>query len=88
MENSNMESLIRRGAFVGLDRENTKIISGEIFGLVLPYEGLVVRRLYLEPEAGVLVLSSDSEAHADKRVPLDEYVDKVVGRVSWVMQTL
>jgi hypothetical protein len=48
----------------------------------------VVRRLYLEPEAGVLVLSSDSEAHADKRVPLDEYVDKVVGRVSWVMQTL
>lgn len=88
MESSNMEPLIRRGALVGLDRGDTRLISGEIYGLRLPYEGLVIRRLYLEPEEGQLVLSSQSEVHADKRVPLDEYAPKVVGRAAWAMQPL
>lgn len=86
MAGSNMEPLIRRGALVGVDRGDTRIISGELYGLVLPYEGVVIRRLYLEPEKGELVLSSDSGSHAEKRVAFDDYADKIVGRAAWTLQ--
>jgi len=88
MEGSNMDPLIRRGALVGLDKSDKRLISGEIFGINLPYEGLVIRRLYLEPEADALVLASQNDAHAEKRVPLEEYAPRVVGRAAWIMQPL
>lgn len=86
MESTNMQPLIKRGALVGLDRTSTKLISGEIYGISLPYEGLVIRRLYPEVDKGLLVLASDSESHADKSVALEEYAQRVVGRMAWSLQ--
>lgn len=88
MSGSNMEPFIKRGALVGIDGSDVKIISGEVYGLVLPYEGMVVRRLYLEPEQGEIVLTSDSKIHAEKRVPLSTYADKIIGRAVWTMQAV
>jgi phage repressor protein C with HTH and peptisase S24 domain len=88
MAGTNMEPLIRRDALVGIDLNRKKVISGEIYGLVLPYEGLVIRRVYLEPEEDRLVMSSENQSHADKHGPLQEYSSRIAGRVAWVMQDI
>jgi phage repressor protein C with HTH and peptisase S24 domain len=86
MDGSSMEPLIHKNAYIGMDREQTKILSGEIYGIQVPYEGLVIKRIFLEPEQGRLVLRSENERHSDQEFQYEEYADKIIGRVIWVMQ--
>lgn len=86
MDGQSMEPLIRKNAYVGLDRDQTNILSGEIYGIQVPYEGLIIKRVFLEPEQGRLVLRSENERHADQVFSYEDYADKIIGRVIWVMQ--
>lgn len=88
MDGGGMEPLIRRGAFIGLDRDQTTVLSGEIYGVLLPFEGLVVRRVFLEADKTRFVLRAENEGHADQYFTFEEYKDRVIGRVVWMMQDL
>jgi len=88
MDGAGMEPLIRRGAFVGLDRDQVSVLSGEVYGVLLPFEGLVVRRVFLEAEKNRFVLRAENSGHTDQHFGFEEYRDKIVGRVVWMIQEI
>lgn len=88
IEGRSMEPEIRSGAFVGLDTDQRELVTGEKYGVRVPYEGLTVKRLFIDPKAKELVLRSINPEHPEMRVPLDERDGLIVGRAVWVMQGL
>ena len=85
---SSMEPHIHKGAFVGLDTAQRHVASGELYGVRLPYEGLVLKRAYIDTQNGKLVLRSENPAHPEVSLPLDGHESHIVGRVSWVLQRM
>jgi phage repressor protein C with HTH and peptisase S24 domain len=83
-----MEPEIHDGAFVGLNTEERGIVAGERYGVRIPYEGLTVKRIFVDPQAGELILKSINPEHPPMRVVLDGRDDLIVGRAVWVMQML
>lgn len=86
MDGGSMEPVIRRGAYVGLDRDQTNVLSGEVYGVLLPFEGLVIRRVFLEAENNRFVLRAENPGHTDQHFTFEEYKDKVIGRMVWMIQ--
>lgn len=80
-----MEDTIMDGAFVGVDREDKWVISGEVYAIWIPNEGAVIKRLYLEPER--IICKSDNPKFADFFVNTKEIDEHFIqGRVKWVIQ--
>lgn len=80
-----MEETIMDGAIVGVDREDKWVVSGEIYAVWMPYEGAVVKRLYLDTEK--ITCRSDNTKFTDIIVPLDRIDENFIqGRVKWVIQ--
>jgi len=88
IEGRSMEPEIRSGAFVGLDTDQRELVTGEKYGVRVPYEGLTVKRIFIDPKARELVLRSINPEHPEMRVPLDDRDGLIVGRAVWVMQGL
>lgn len=85
---SSMEPFIQKGAYVGIDSMQRRVLSGELYGVRLPYEGVVIRRVYINTQAGTLTLRSENQALPEVSLPLNEHEGSIVGRVSWVLQRL
>ena len=82
-----MEPLIRDGAYIGIDRDERWIVSGEIYAVWLPYEGAVIKRLYMDMEK--IILKSDNTQFPDISVLLQGISEGFIqGRVKWVIQML
>jgi phage repressor protein C with HTH and peptisase S24 domain len=80
-----MEPLIFDGAYVGVDRDDRKVISGEIYAVWLPYEGAVIKRLYAATDR--LLLRSANPEFPELAVPAaDVKPELILGRVRWVIQ--
>lgn len=88
MEESDMEPTIRRGAYVGIDRDRKVIRSGALYAVDMPVEGLVIKRILHDTEHARLILHSESQFHADQALPAESAIDRVLGRVAWVFQEL
>lgn len=85
---ASMEPHIHKGAFVGIDTAQRHVASGELYGVRLPYEGLVLKRAYIDTQNSRLVLRSENPAHPEVSLPLDGHEAHIVGRVSWVLQRM
>lgn len=83
-----MEPHIRKGAFVGIDRAQRQVTSGEIYAIRLPYEGLVLKRAYLDSQNSRLILRSEDATHPELSLPLDGHDEYIVGRIIWVLQRM
>ena len=84
-----MERTLRDGAVVGVDRSDRQIVNGELFAVWLPYQGTVIKRLYLDNKK--IQLQSDNEEFRprDIEVALNEVDENFIqGRVKWVIQLL
>jgi len=84
-----MEKTLRNGAIVGVDRSDRQIVNGELYAVWLPYQGTVIKRLYLDHKK--IRLHSDNEEFRaqDVEVALDEVDDNFIqGRVKWAIQML
>lgn len=80
-----MEDTIMDGAIVGVDRTDKRVVSGEIFAVWMPYEGAVVKRLYLDTEK--ITCRSDNPKFDDFIVSLDKVGEHFIqGRIKWVIQ--
>lgn len=88
MEDAGMEPVIRRQAYVGLDRDDVTVRSGEIYALDIPGEGLVIKRVERGSDGERLRLVSASPRHAERSLPLGGPGYAVIGRVVWVIQDL
>ena len=88
IETAGMEPHILKGAFVGIDTAQRHVSSGEMYGVRLPYEGLVLKRAYIDTQNSRLVLRSENPAHPEVSLPLDGHDAHIVGRVAWVLQRM
>jgi phage repressor protein C with HTH and peptisase S24 domain len=88
MDENDMEPLIGRGAYVGIDKERKTIRSGGLYALDMPVEGLVIKRLLHDAENARFILRSENSAFMEQTVAADAVVERVVGRVAWVFQEI
>lgn len=88
MEHQNMEPILHRGAYLGVNKDQTQLRSGEIFALAVPHEGLVIRRLFNDFENNRVILRSENPAYKEEYLSADAINDRLIGRVWWVLQEL
>lgn len=88
MDNMSMEPSIRRGAYVGIDCDDTRFRSGEVYALEIPGEGLAVKRIIRDLEARRLSLVSDNPAHQPQHFPLENPGITPIGKVVWIIQEI
>lgn len=79
---------VRRGAYVGVDTAFTHPVSGEIYAVFVPHEGVALKRLFLDPEQDRFLLRTDQPDHPEGILPVKECPERIVGRLSWVLQQL
>jgi len=88
MDNASMEPIIRRGAYVGLDSDDVRLRSGEIYGLDIPGEGLVIKRVVRDLEKQRLAILADNPTHQGQYLPLDNPGVTPIGKAVWVIQDI
>jgi len=88
MDENDMEPIIQRGAYVGIDKERKTIRSGALYALDMPVEGLVIKRVLHDTEKARLILRSENHTFTDQAIAAEGSSDRVVGRVVWVFQEI
>lgn len=88
MEAANMEPTIRKGAFVGVDTSLKNIVSGEVYAVFIPNEGVALKRLFHDVEKSRFILRSENPMHPEQHLPVDKRSDFIIGKAVWVQQTL
>lgn len=83
---NSMEPTIMNGSHVGVDIAEKEIISGQLYAVYIPHEGIVVKRIWIGPE--LVKIASDNPAAPDhdmmnERINWDTFVQ---GRVKWTLQ--
>lgn len=87
IDGNSMEPTILDKAVVGVNRESTDIVQGRIYAVRLPYEGVVVKRLFLDHENRQFILQSDNKDYRDIKISFDEGASFICGQVVWVLQS-
>lgn len=87
IESSSMEPFFRKNAYLGLDTNQKSVVSGELYGVNLPYEGVVIKRIYIDAPNEKMILRSENPSHPEVTLPIADK-DKIVGRVAWVLQKM
>lgn len=67
-----MEPVVKKGSFVGIDTQNVDIVAGEIYAVRVPYEGLVLKKVFVEPAKKCLRLVSENPEHPDQELPIED----------------
>lgn len=88
MDAPNMEPGFKRGAYVGVDSAASKPISGTVYALYDPHEGIVIKRLFLDSQVGRYILRSDAPDYPEASLAPEEVAARMAGQVVWVLQQL
>ena len=75
----------RCGAYVGIDTAASSPASGELFAVLLPYEGIILRRLAWDRKEKCFVLRAENPAYPEIRIQ-EDLTGRILGRLAWVMQ--
>lgn len=86
VDNTAMDPIIKRGAFVGIDQDQKQHPDGDLCAVFFPHQGLIIRKAYLQN--GNFVLKAENGSYDDLTIPAAEMVKRTVGRVVWTMQKL
>lgn len=85
---SSMEPFVKKGAYVGLDTTQQSVVSGELYGINMPHEGVVIKRVYIDSPNNSMVLKSENPAHPAIALPISEQPNNIVGLVGWILQKM
>ena len=85
MRGNNMGATVRIGAYFGVNIADFQPFSGGVF-VLKDEQQLLVRRIFRDYGNKNFLLRSDSEKHIESVVPAEGFSERIVGRVSWVMQ--
>ncbi|MEI3479062.1 MAG: S24/S26 family peptidase [Bilophila sp.] len=86
IESDSFSPLIRRGAYVGVDTTRTHPISGEIYAVFMPHEGVALKRLFLDGDQETLQLRTGQPSHPGVALLPQDCQERILGRLSWVLQ--
>lgn len=79
--------LIRRSAYLGININSTHPISGEIYAILMPHEGVVLKRLFLNTGRNGFQLCMDQIDSQENFLPAEECITRILGRLSWILQS-
>ena len=85
MDNESAAPTARCGAYVGIDTAASSPASGELFAVLLPYEGIILRRLAWDRKEKCFVLRAKNPAYPEIRIQ-EDLTGRILGRLAWVMQ--
>lgn len=88
VETGSMEPVIPKGAHVGIDTLKKNMVMGEVYAVLMPYEGISLKRIFLDAGNSRLVLRAEHRDHPEQYISLDKAMDRVVGRVDWIIARL
>ncbi|MBE6442237.1 MAG: helix-turn-helix domain-containing protein [Desulfovibrio sp.] len=88
VRSGNMSPFIVEGAYVGVNTLDTDVISGRIYALFAPNEGVVLRRVFLNGEQDGYVLRSEASNFPETQLTAELLGKRLLGRVTWVLQEL
>ncbi len=86
MDAPNMEPCIMRHALVGVDTTVTRPISGTVYAVYSPYEGIQLKRLFLNGDTNCYLLRSDAAGYPETTLEADILKKRLMGKVAWVLQ--
>ena len=86
IESDSFSPLIRRGAYVGVDTTRTHPISGEIYAVFMPHEGVALKRLFLDGDQERFILRTEQPSHPGVALLPQDCQERILGRLSWVLQ--
>lgn len=80
---NSMEPTLLDGSYVGVDVTDKNVISGKLYAVYLPYEGIVVKRIWIGPE--LVKIESDNKAAPSHDMSIDRinWETFIQGRVKW-----
>lgn len=79
--------LIRRYTYLGVNTNFTHPQSGEIYAILMPHEGIVLKRLFLNTQKDGFCLCTDQNDSHKSFLPAKECPTRILGRLAWVFQT-
>ena len=85
LDSASMEPIIRKGAYIGVDSLQTRAVFGELCALALPYEGVAIKRAFLNNATGEVVLRAENPQHPEMILPMAEFGKSIIGRVVWTL---
>jgi Predicted transcriptional regulator len=85
IDSTAMEPLIRKGAYIGVDTAQKQVMSGELYAVHLPYEGVTIKRVFPNSASGETVLRTENPHHPEMTLPTTKLGDSVIGRVVWTI---
>ena len=88
IESDSFSPLVRRGAYVGVDTSSTHPISGEVYAVYMPHEGVALKRLFLDGDHDRFILRTEQPAHPGVALLPQDCPGRILGRVSWVLQNV
>lgn len=83
-----MEPTLCKGALVGVATLQRQLVSGEVYALLLPHEGVTFRRIVQDSESGLFLLCFDQAGLPHTRVPAKTLQNRILGKAMWVLQPL
>ncbi len=86
MEAPNMQPTIGRDAYMGVDISAKTPVSGMVYALYWPHEGLVIKRVFLDSNEDQYILRCDAQDFPEVRLPVKTLQARIMGKVSWVLQ--
>ncbi len=85
---TSMEPLVKKGAYIGVDTSKKHVESGELYMIYIPYEGLTLKRVFLDLQGSKYILRTENSAHPEQHLPVDKRQDCIYGRAVWILQEL
>ncbi|MDL2210686.1 helix-turn-helix domain-containing protein [Desulfovibrio sp. OttesenSCG-928-O18] len=83
LDSTGMEPLIRKGAYIGVDTSQKQVVSGELYAVNLPFEGIAIKRIFPHSARGESVLRAENPQHPEMTMPTKKLGEAILGRVVW-----
>lgn len=80
--------IVRRDAYVGIDTAFTHPASGEVYAVLMPHEGIALKRLFVDGDQERFILRTGQPDHPDVFLAVRDCPQRIVGRLSWVLQRI
>ena len=85
LDSTSMEPFLRKGAYIGVDTTQKQVVSGELYAVTLPYEGVGVKRIFPDSARSVALLRTENPQHPELSLPLEKLGEVVLGRIVWAI---
>lgn len=85
LDSTSMEPHLRKGAHVGVDTTQKQVVSGELYAVNLPYEGIGIKRVFPDAANSQAILRAENPQHPEASLPLEALGDAILGRIVWAI---